>query len=127
MCNTFFFIAYNLTVITMKKRIPLLILMLLITTIIVVILIIKNKNLIDKITLFISGLISLLIAYIIGAKKGKNGLVIGLIIGISFSSVSLIVHYIIARNYFDTLYIRLLTFIICGACGGVIGVNKKTD
>ena len=127
MCNTLNFNAYNLAVITMKKRFPVLVLVLLIIAIIVINLTVDNKDLIDKISIFLSSLISLIVAFLIALRRGKNGLVIGLIIGISISSISLLVHYFIAKDYFDTLYIRLLTFVISGISGGVIGVNKKTD
>ena len=114
-------------VIIMNKKISSFLLVVLMLMLIVINVLIKDKNLVNKITIFISSLITLLIAYIAGIKKGKKGLVVGLIVGISISSISLLIHFIIAKEYFDTLYLRLLTFMVSGVCGGVIGVNKKTD
>ena len=88
---------------------------------------VDNKSLVNKISLIISSFISLLLAYLVAIIKGKNGLLIGLIIGITFSGISLGVHYFVAKEYFNSLYIRLIIFMISGCCGGVIGVNKKTD
>ena len=127
MCNSLFFISYNLMVIIMNKKISSSLLVVLILMIIVVNIFIQDKNLVNKITIFISSFISLLVAYIVGIKIGKKGLFIGLIVGISISSISLLIHFIIAKEYFDTLYLRLLTFMVSGICGGIIGVNKKTD
>ena len=126
MCNNLIFISYILVVITMKKRFSMLVTILLIIVLVVMNITIKNKNLVDKISIFITSLIALSIAYLAGFSRGKNGLVIGLIIGISVSCVSLVFYYLFAKEYFDSLYIRLLTFLISGMCGGVIGVNKKT-
>lgn len=127
MCNIYYFKSYNLLVIKMKKKIVLVLIIVLILLLIGLNFIIKDKDLMNKISLFISGVISLMIAYYIGLNKRKNGLIIGLIVGISVSIISLIIHYFFAKVYFDTLFIRLSIFILSAASGGVLGVNKKTD
>lgn len=127
MCNTNYFISYTLLVMAMKKKY--LIIISILTAVILVGLnfVIKDKELLNKISLFLSGLISILISYFIAINYKKNGLIIGLIVGITVSIISVIIHYFFSKIYFDTLYIRLLIFILCGASGGVLGVNKKTD
>lgn len=114
-------------VIHLKNKLAILMLFLLIIIDILLYVFIENKDLLNKILLFTSAFIALILSYIFSYKKGKNGLIIGLIIGITFSALSLTIHYFFAKEYFDSLYLRLLIYITSAASGGVIGVNKKTD
>ena len=111
----------------MKKRFALIIVILIFLSIVLLNIFLKDKNLINKITIFLSAFLSLLIAYITGISKQKNGLIYGLIIGISISAFSVIFHFFLAKELFSILYIRSAVIILSGACGGVLGVNKKTD
>ena len=125
MCNTFMFIAYILLVIHMNKKQTILLIVLNIIVFIVLNYIILNKDLLNKISIFLSASFALLLAYLFGLNRGKNGLILGLIIGISIASISTIIHYVYAKDYFDHLYIRMGVIILSGASGGVFGVNKK--
>ena len=127
MCNTFVFIAYILMVIQMKKRLTTIFIMFIIVTMILLNIFLKDKDLINKITIFLSAALSLLIAYLTGINKQKNGLINGLIIGITISVISVTIHYFFVKELFSILYIRSAVIILSGACGGVLGVNKKTD
>lgn len=111
----------------MKKRLALTFVSLIIIVMILLNIFINDKDLINKITIFLSAALSLLIAYITGLTKQKKGLVNGLIIGISISVISVTIHYFFAKELFPILYIRSAVIILSGACGGVLGVNKKTD
>ena len=84
-----------------------------------------DKNLINKLSIFLSASLSLLIGLVFGFKKGKNGLLWGIVIGISIATLSSIIHFITATQYFGPLYIRMGIIILSGSAGGVIGVNKK--
>ena len=127
MCNTFVFIAYILMVIQMKKRLTTIFIMFIIVTMILLNIFLKDKDLINKITIFLSAALSLLIAYLTGINKQKNGLINGLIIGITISVISVTIHYFFVKELVSILYIRSAVIILSGACGGVLGVNKKTD
>ena len=126
MCNRIIFIAYILMVNTMKKTMGILFIPLIIITIILLNVFIDDKILLNKITIFLSAILSLLIAYLTGITKQKNGLINGLIIGISISIISITLHFFFAKDLFSILYIRSAVIILSGACGGVLGVNKKT-
>ena len=125
MCNTFKFIAYILMVIHMNKKQTILLIILNIIVFIVINYLIQNKELLNKISIFLTASFSLLLTYLFGLIRGKNGLILGLIIGISIASISTIIHYLYAKDYFDHLYIRMGVIILSGASGGVFGVNKK--
>lgn len=127
MCNTFNFIAYILVVILIKKRLISISIACIVLIIVLLNVFLKDKNLINKISIILSALLSLLIAYLTGLTKQKNGLINGLIIGISISVISVIFHFFFAKDLFSILYIRSAVIILSGACGGVLGVNKKTD
>ena len=127
MCNRIVFIAYILMVSTMKKTIGILFIPLITIVIILLNVFLEDKNSINKITIFLSAILSLLIAYLTGIIKQKNGLINGLIIGISISIISITLHFFFAKELFSVLYIRSAVIILSGACGGVLGVNKKTD
>ena len=101
----------------------LIILTILITVILSIL--IKDKDLVNKITIFLSAILALLISYLTGITKRKNGLITGLIIGISIASISLIIHYIFARTLFDFLYLRSSIIILSSVSGCVFGVNKN--
>lgn len=85
-----------------------------------------NKDTVNKISIFLSALLSLLLSLLLGNKKQKNGLIWGLVIGISIASISSIIHFIYAKDLFNLLHIRMGIIILSGGCGGIIGVNKKT-
>ena len=125
MCNTFKFIAYILLVIHMNKKQTILLIILNFVIFIVLNYFILNKELLNKISIFLTASFALLLAYLFGLKRGKNGLILGLIIGISIASISTITHYIYAKDYFDHLYIRMGVIILSSTSGGVFGVNKK--
>lgn len=86
-----------------------------------------EKDVVAKVSLFLTAIISFVLAYIIGIKKNKNGLSNGMIIGISIAMISLIIHFTLKTLYFDTFYIRGLVFMFSGAAGGIIGVNKMKE
>lgn len=86
-----------------------------------------SKDIVAKITLFLTSIIAFILSYIIGIKKNKNGLTNGLIVGISIAVLSLIIHYFLKTLYFDIFYVRGTIFMISGACGGIIGVNTKKE
>lgn len=109
----------------MKKSILIIFSLMIMLSIIIISIFLDDKGLVNKITIFLSSLLSLLLAYIAGLTKRKRGLINGLIIGISIATISLIIHFIFAQNYFELLYIRSLTVILSGASGGVLGVNKN--
>ena len=109
----------------MKKKLLLLLILLLTIAIVILNIFIKDEELLNKITFILTTIITIFLSYLTGIIKGKNGLINGLIIGISVSLLSLIIHYLFIRIYFDTLYIRMAIFMLSGAAGGVIGVNKK--
>lgn len=109
----------------MKKSITLLFIFLCTLSIIFITIFVNNKELVSKITIFLSALLSLLLAYLTGITKRKNGLINGVIIGISIATLSLVIHFIFGKEFFDLLYIRSLVIILSGASGGVIGVNKN--
>jgi len=83
-------------------------------------------DIVPKTTIFLSAIVVFSLSYTTGYKKGKNGLSNGVIIGITFGIISLIIHYFSKTNHFDTFFIRALVFMISGASGGIIGVNAKT-
>ena len=85
-----------------------------------------NKDTINKLSIVLSALLSLLISIVYASKKGKNELLLGLLIGISIAFVSSIIHYFYAKEFFNLLHIRMGIIIVSGGCGGIIGVNKKT-
>jgi putative membrane protein (TIGR04086 family) len=109
----------------MKKSIAVFFTFLTMISIIIVSIFVYDKTIASKITIFLSALLSLLLAYITGLTKRRHGMLNGIIIGISIATISLIIHYIFAKDFFDLLYIRSLTVILSGASGGVIGVNKE--
>ena len=109
----------------MKKITVITMIFLIIITMILLIIFVGNKEIVNKITIFLSAILSLLLSFLIGYKKRKNGLINGVVIGISIATVSLIVHYIFAKEMFDLLYLRSLTVILGGASGGVMGVNSN--
>lgn len=109
----------------MKKSILIALSFLIALAIIIISIFVTDKELVNKITIFLSALLSLLISYIIGFTKRKNGLVYGILIGISIATISLIIHFIFAKELFSLLHIRSLIVILGGASGGVMGVNKK--
>ena len=84
-----------------------------------------SKELSTKMTLFITATIAFILAYLTGIKKEKHGLTNGIIVGISIAIISLAIHFISKTIYFDLFFVRGLVFIISGAMGGIIGVNKN--
>jgi putative membrane protein (TIGR04086 family) len=89
-----------------------------------------SKELVAKSSLFITAIISFLLAYFRGNKKQKNGLANGIIIGITIAILSLIIHFITKTEFYSVFFVRGLIFMISGAMGGIIGVNRvkeKTD
>lgn len=125
MCNTLIFMAYILLVIQMKKRISAILTLIIILGIVLLSIFIKDKGLVNKITIFLSAILALIIAYFTGLIKRKNGLINGLIVGISIATISLIIHYFFAKNNFNYLYLRSIIIILGGASGGILGVNKN--
>ena len=111
----------------MKKKITTFLIILIVLIIIILSVFIENKDLVNKITIFLSAILSLLIAYLTGIIKRKNGLITGLIIGISIASISLVIHYIFAKNLFEFLYLRSSIIILSSVSGCVFGVNKKME
>ena len=111
--------------ITLKKSFFIIGITIITLTIFLLTIFVKDKDLVNKITIILSALLSLLIAFMTGITKKKHGLIYGLVVGISIASISLLFHYIYAKEMFDTLYLRMLIVILSGASGGVIGVNKK--
>ncbi len=108
----------------MKQGFTLFLSFLTLLSIICISIFIPDKELVNKLTIFLSAFLSLLISFFIGVKKRKNGLINGLVIGISIAIISLIVHYIFAKEFFPLLYLRSITVILSGASGGIMGVNK---
>lgn len=84
-----------------------------------------DKNIINKVTMFLSATLLFQISYLSGIIKGKHGLINGLVIGISAGILSAIIHFIFAKGYYDILYIRLMIYILSACSGSVYGVNKK--
>lgn len=109
----------------MKKGILWFLSFLTMISIIVISIFVKDKEIASKVTIFLTALLSLLLSYITGLTKGRHGLLNGLIIGISIAGISLIIHFIFAKDFFQLLYIRAITVILSGASGGIMGVNKK--
>lgn len=108
----------------MKKVLAIIVLILMI--ILTVISVIKLDPLLtNRLTIFTSSIISLLLAYLIALKKRKNGLIWGLIVGISLSFISMSIHYFFAQDFFNYLYLRIGIIIFSSASGGVIGVNQE--
>ena len=109
----------------MKKSIAIFLSILDILIITLLGLLVEDKILVNKITIFLSAILSLLISYIIGVTKGRYGLLNGLIVGISIASVSTLIHFLFAKEFFSFLYLRVSAIILSAASGGVYGVNKK--
>ena len=114
-------------VIIIKKRFTSFSIIVVFISIVLTNILIKDKNVINKITIFLSALLTILISYLVGITKQKNGLINGLIIGITISIFSISFHFLFAKELFSIQYIRSAVIILSGACGGVLGVNKKTD
>ena len=86
-----------------------------------------DKGIINKLSLFLTASLALLISYLTGIIREKNGLINGLVIGITIAMISAIIHYFYAKDFFDLLYIRLAIFILAAISGGVFGVNKQKE
>lgn len=86
-----------------------------------------NTELAAKTSLFITAIISFTLAFMRGIKKQKNGLLNGVFIGITVAILSLIVHFITKTEYFSIFFVRGLIFMISGASGGIIGVNRVKE
>lgn len=83
-----------------------------------------NKDIVAKITIFLTAIVAFIMSYLTAKKRNKHGLANGMIIGISIALVSLLIHFMLKTYYFDIFFIRGLVFMVSGAFGGVIGVNK---
>lgn len=114
-------------VIYIKKGFVKFLIVIIFVTIVLTNILINDRDLINKITIFLSSLLTIIISYLVGISKQKSGLINGLIIGITISTISIIYHFLFAKEFFSILYIRSAVIILSGACGGVLGVNKKTD
>ena len=86
-----------------------------------------SKELVAKASLFITAIISFILAYFRGNKKQKNGLANGIIIGITIAILSLIIHFITKTEFYSVFFVRGLIFMISGAMGGIIGVNRVKE
>ena len=86
---------------------------------------IPDKELANKLALFLSITLAFLISYITGFNKGKKGLIIGIIVGLTICTISLVLHFFFAKDIFMYLPLRLVTIFLSALSGGVMGVNNK--
>ncbi len=65
-------------------------------------------------------------AYIASRKHRHNGMIIGILTGVIIYSLILIVGIIFAKSSVNFgLFSKLVITLICGAIGGIIGVNSR--
>ncbi len=86
-----------------------------------------NESIINPFIIFSSSFSILIGALFATRKIEKNGILVGSIIGIVYMLLIYIISSILNSNFsLNTNSVFLITFsIICGAIGGVLGINIK--
>jgi len=86
-----------------------------------------NENTMPTVVIIVTALSILIGSQIVTSKIKKNGIINGMLVGIIYILLLYIISSIVTKNFALNNYaiIMIVTSIITGGLGGIIGVNRK--